>query len=735
MAKISELAPIEAIDGTETVPIVKDGVTGRASLSSLILGSLAPAVELAENAAALAAGYASSTEANLTVARDVEHERALDLWQAFTFPAFATNASYNLFNDSTGTGTNWSNMAGYTTPKTMFETLRTGTATVTVRGVSGQSSTEMKTLQFDPLSAGNKALTAIVHTIGLNDTLTTGAYFSKNFAASDITLGNVRAVQQGVRDAGGLGAVVFAPPTEIKRHAGFSFAADYRYYRRKARRNYADGGVGPYFVDTPRLFEATAQRSGPDRYALDFHRLDMVPSLCGGTNTGNQIVPNARLPILSFATDPATGGYEMGQVIFVGTAQSGDWKRLENVAGVPSWVTCNVKHFNEFAGLANMRRAHQLIAVLEGRGPPVMTFWQCPAAQDVAAGATIATIPIASNSAQAVSTVGKVEIVAGDPQGCFAISNGGVLARTTRGALVRNQTMKLLVRTWGSGMIPTYTLSWVDVFITEPGTDHVPRPITIVAPGVRFVGMEGNQIAPTRKFAFAMGLSFAEIASNPYLLSFTSEAAPAGGGSAARCYLQLVGGSARPQFYIYNTAGTAILNAQAVAYNHASGLGRTVSLNTRYTLFGGVDLTNGTVQLYLSDVDFKFSGGNASLTYTNEDIDWNEMLPGFLALLGPNVNNASSFPFTGKFYGCAWWDDFIDWSILANRRVYMNADGSHTSGAFRAAVDGKTPKFAIVGDKPKLEFGDPGYTDGGGPTKLSWTVSGLLGSMAQDLAG
>ena len=55
MAKISDLSPVdpETIDGSETVPVVKDGATGRSTMTALLQPSLAAAAQEADRAEAV----------------------------------------------------------------------------------------------------------------------------------------------------------------------------------------------------------------------------------------------------------------------------------------------------------------------------------------------------------------------------------------------------------------------------------------------------------------------------------------------------------------------------------------------------------------------------------------------------------------------------------------------------------------------------------------------------------
>lgn len=723
MAKISLLPAAGPLTGAETMPIVQDDETKQARFSDVLAVIEAEGdvqvvrVGAVADLAVLAAASAGSLAAS---ARRIEYERVVATWRAATYAGSNSTQSYLLNGDSTGVGV--ANSTGFT-PRTVF-LLYASTAAITSIAVAGTASQEQRAT-WEALAAGDKSKTLFTYTPGLNNTLPQGVYFSRTFASSDQIVTDLRAVTAAM--TGGAEQYVAMCPENVSQMGGFSFSADYQFYLRRARRSYGSGGLGPNFVNTRRLMFAAAQRSGPDRYVTEVHRHTLPPSF-RGDGSGNEVLANSAT-IQSFTASPATAGYEEGQVIFVGTGTAGGLKRLTGGA----WTDLDGKHVNEFAAALAAQRMWQLDDVRRGvaGAPPVMEDWDFPVAQNVAAGTVLATIPIKTNAGAGIK-VSKIELF-GEGAECFNASNGGVVTRSRRGTVPRGRVLNLLARVWGTGINPPSSWSWVDAYVTEPSTDLTPRPIAIPATGCRFVGMEGHGTASSRALSLAIGLKPAVTANGTYLMAFVEGSRPSGASAVGINVYLSWDANGRPNLTIANASGAQIGRLQP----KSTGFGGVVmAAGTVATLLLSIDLQNNLKTGYIvnaaGDNVLTFDGtGGSVYVRVDDDIPWAAMMPSFLGLVGPNTNEASANCFHGDFYGLWMATGYVDWSVAGNRRQHVNADGTFPSGAFRGATAGVNPLFSIVGDIPKHLFGDPGYTDAGGPSLLSYTASGMLGTYTQ----
>lgn len=736
MTKISLLPLLgsEQIDGSETAPVIKGGVNYRASLLSLIWALAKPSIDQAAASAGNAASYAAVAESWVSYAAKAEHERAIALYRAFAHTTSAQAVSIV----STGDSTNFGVGQNQTISQVMGMLMPTCTFVKT--GVAGRTSPQIlaivngTTVIDVPETAtqrGNHHLGCTIGTNNVNDAVAaTGvwgnmpALLADMKAIRDCLTGGAKFINVMLAEIQGCGP-------------GEQLGADFAWLNRQGRRAVADGGLGAYWLDSRILAFVGAARSGPDRYVTEVLGKSLPPSMRGdGTNGAVQVVPNGA-PIQTFTVAPTDlTPFEEGQVIFVGAnGTSGDFSRKLTLAGVAAWRALDVKHINEFYLIHPARKMKQMLEVINNvaGAPPVMAEWSFRCAQDVAAGTVVATIPILTSVS---SMVGKIEIVAGDPHGCWAVSNSGKVTRTNSGTLVRqNRPVHLLARVSSTGINPVHSYSWIVAYVGRPSIDTVPRPITITLPGIALVGRaSGTGLAVSRKASFAFKVKPSNIAAQQYFINF-APVTTSSGGTSGRFQVRINAG--RPEIYITNAAGTQI----ARCYPKSSGSGGYVMANgVADTIFGSIDLDAGTVQLYHGDTVFDFSI-NGSLVMTAADIDWPRMAPGALALNGPSLNPnvavSGASQFLGDFWGAAVWPGtFIDWSVQANRRVHMNADGSCPAGAFRSATAGVVPYAGgWAGDICDLMWGDNDYTDAGGPGTAGWTVSGNARNLTQNYAG
>lgn len=306
-------------------------------------------------------------------------------------------------------------------------------------------------------------------------------------------------------------------------------------------------------------------------------------------------------------------------------------------------------------------------------------------AQDVAPGATVASVKTAG-------TVSSVAITAGNAGGQFAVApsaGGFVITRTGVGTLTEGVTT-LRVRSVGPNNVPH--ISIVDVYVGQPSTQTVPRLLNVASPGLGITGRKASGLTDGKIVSGAMWLSTTRATVQTFIYGNTGDSTNKG-----TFYIQTAV-SGQITMVGTNAAGTQIL-----FWRSNSGA---IPASANFWLAFKVNLATGVVQIVVNNGSADtLLPANGTPVLTNDTLLFSRMIFTLLSADPPRGMFAGTNNVFGKFgLGFVATGD-IDWSVPSNCRQLWNLDGTPVARAFKSPIAGVTPVVECWGGIGDLMWG------------------------------
>lgn len=458
--------------------------------------------------------------------------------------------------------------------------------------------------------------------------------------------------------------------------------ADVEYHVRAMRAAY-----GARFIDVRAEMVADvryAGQTGPDDYGR--RRLIMpISTFAGyGLTARNRNFGTIR----SYNTgSPVPADYSDGQIL---DNQFNDtWAVKVGAAGSGTITSpLDTKHPGEWGHRLMDQLATDLINALNNRAAPfIPSGHKALIPSNIAAKSVCMTLPSIGSLARVV----RADIIAGDDDGLFGIDRETLAVRRSSYGTLTEGFRPLVVEIEDSD--GNTRQSDAHLYVGMPSTQVTPRFITMSAP-VHCSGMTGNDVPSGTAFSLVIRGKLADRANLVYLLNAGT------GGDSSRLYVK-VETDGTLSLLGYDAAGTIIVNQKTQVQAQATAQGKPFrsipSGNVEFTLFLNIDWAAGAVVAYINDDRFNWgSTGTTSGTatvggvFSGDKVNWDYgylVTPRGVETANQGMTNGGGFGFYAHRTAS---DGGIDWSVDANRRLFMNANGTaaYNAGA-RPEVAGK----------------------------------------------
>ena len=533
---------------------------------------------------------------------------------------------------------------------------------------------------------------------GINDYNTAISGFARDWPAQVKT--NYAAAAAAV--TGGDGAWDFCPIPEYDRSSGLRTGADYNYFVLDMAATY-----GRKFVDMPRHMRHVRKLAGITAGTADdwcVNKMGVIPYSYRGNSANTDIanydavwITNAGIPN---GTTPGLA-YAEGTICWDSTNLK-SYVKL-GASGAGSWTGIDIKHLSKWGNIAIARMAADIAAAIEGIGPPFV----CPArfrvAADAAASAVVGQV-VYTGTANAFG----LRDYADNPVTTFAISPTGQITRTASGTLTEGITELVGTVKNGNGVL-TFP---VDIYVARASTVTAPPTRTIASPGISVTARDAHGMADGTKFSGAIRINPSSLAAGPTILQLIRAAAP------TTALLFKISSSGVVQVQVWNSS-----NTQIGALNFG-GAGTTITTGSPFNILFAIDSAGGTKIGYVNEtaatISASLSAGTIPLADTN---------PIMLAGAGPRELYNGGVAYLGGIDYMMFVDDYIDWTVAANRRALFGS-GSPFTPATRtpyAAIgtSGISPRFEQWGGIGDWMWGSP---DGSYGPKLLSTAYKAVGA-------
>ena len=352
-------------------------------------------------------------------------------------------------------------------------------------------------------------------------------------------------------------------------------------------------------------------------------------------------------------------------------------------SGAGSWDTMDIKHLSKWGYGALARLGGDIAAAVEGIGAPFVA----PARMRVAADATAGT---------AVGTV----LTTGTPTGFalrhyddsavteFAIDGSGNITRTGTGTLVEGITTMVVMVQNAKGALP----SPLDIFVTRASTVTAPQMRTVAAPGITVTGRDGHGMVNGSRISGAFWYKTPPSATSYYLMNHSDSI------NVYNPIILKVNSANVMQWAIFDSTKTSIFG---------STFSTSPAVNTVTWIVYSIDFNAGTYTLYVNDVARTLSTPPAGKT-----LGLSSMSPQFFGLKGAQEFQDPQQALSGSVGMAMFVDDYIDWSVSANRRLLYDASLNPAARTPYAAIGGITPRFELWGGVGDWAWGTPDGSTG-----------------------
>jgi hypothetical protein len=503
-------------------------------------------------------------------------------------------------------------------------------------------------------------------------------------------------------------------PQEQNSVGGMQWGADHVFHRRDMRATY-----GSRAIDVARSLRFIRQREGVLAGGADEKALSngAIPYSYRGTgvyspiSAGTDYADGDRTPLIqSVAPSNTTDlAYDDGTLWYHNNGSSPVMYRKTGANGAGGWAASDLKHFGR-VGYGKIAQIDMDIAsAMEGVGPPYAAPYEMRCPIDAAPGATIGTVSIIGTP-----SVAGLYDYSGNLSTLFTISTTGVITRTATGTLTDGVTELVLALTRNIGGTDRTLHSPVDIYITR-ASGSVPAIRTIASPGVNINSRANHGLVNTTAFSLAMYLRVDTLASGPTLMieNRNSNLASSPTSPPTPINITLTAGG-QPRVTVTDTTNTVIANS---------------------LIASGASFTAGTAAWMFLAIDF---AGNVRLIYNNDTagtlgavtsgiVPMSDGLFNFLMGAGPNQYYDGVSPLVGGIGYIGLWDGFVDWSVAANRRMLLKADGTPEARTPYAAIGGLAPKLEIFGSKGNFLDGTPDGSNGPQTLSISHRARTLMG--------
>jgi hypothetical protein len=557
--------------------------------------------------------------------------------------------------------------------------------TVGNSGVSGNTSTQLLGLAQTNLAPGanpgEAASMNAIWSLGINDyTLGDRAWtttLKTNFATYSGLLTGQPMLSNG-------------PIPEMGDQPASIYGSDIRYNQLDMRDTY-----GNRSSDLGRMLRHYRELAGgmaagtANRIALDFEDVALDYRQDGATTAYTALTTDVApqtgtaLPALTF--DEGTYFYN---------TTSGQWYRKRGANGAGSWsaLEANPKHFvpNGYQAIARINADY--MAAQNGTGPAQPLPDRFRVASDIASGAAVGTM----RAMGTVTAWGIQSDYAGTFAAEVAIDAGGKITRTGTGSLTPGRKTYVVCARSALGVLSCP----IDIYTGAASTVTIPPNRVIPSPGITVGSRMANGIADGTKLSMVFMITPNVASGQGYLVY-----AQAG---ARSIFNVLLNNSGFFRASLYDAGGTIIGSTPTISLS-----GVNVAGATPICIAMSVDIGAGLSSLYwtTSTGEVNHTASMPALTglaaMTLSAGNWSFLSAG----AAPSPLHALTNPYFGGFRRLWLVDDYIDFTVAANRRVLYDATGNALAAAPYAPIAGIAPKFDIWGGVGDLAWGLPPGVD------------------------
>lgn len=666
MSKISLLPDAGALDGTEAVPIVKGGNNRKTTLGDLMSSVAQPYVDLASNYAGIAAYNAAAASASVSIARIAQEaadrnamERARSL---YTPPAWTLDRTMSIAGNSISSNTGATTFTrdvinaviDPSSPYTCASHYMVGT------GTSMQQALDYLTANLTPADkAGDIVLT---------DPLVGEQTNYYDFSKTDDTFTRFEAIK-ALQTGGGqtLLLMVADPPDDWNGPLMPSFR---RWKDRAQEKAYSADivDVRQHIIDwysVPTGFGRERQEWNelPLGYASASTSTPITKRDIAGS-TAELSVENP-LTLNHYHGEPITRAVNLNNDLYV---HFGDYGAGEN-------VILDTTHINTAAKYVMVRGIiRSWFQGRQGFAPFIPAGVRFRARVSAATNDVIGTV-------RTRGVADTYEILAGDPNGSFAIRNTGgesfVITRsdTTRHAIVTGEHKLLILAKKTVGGVTYQRAEFVRVMVMSANAAAVPpvmkfnKPWVVAAPRA---SLSGN----IKKFSFAARY---KVTSYTDTLAYLLYMSPWITNTERLSLLQNSSGIL--ELAILTAANTTIASVKSRSTLQG---GPSFAAGVWQSLLVSYDWENNLAHGYLNGAPLVFTGLGTTKTMNNIDFPQDRTRPTFGASKDPRGVFAGASTWTGEVQAMALWPgQYIDWATYKGQmfdgaNALINTDPAFT---------------------------------------------------------
>ena len=533
-------------------------------------------------------------------------------------------------------------------------------------GVGGQLTAEItaRVLALDPTYATQLARSSF-YGGGLND-YGVGAIADWPAEAKGNYASAAGALTNGKR------MFAFLAPAENAVVDGNKWSADHRFHQLDMAATY-----GELAFDLARYLRFRREIEAPVGTAdADALAMGQIPYLYRGSVSHTDFA-EVDLPAIEGSGNPSDLNYAEGQIYWNTTARN-IWRKL-GASGSGSWELADTKHFSKWGNAVIARLAGDIALAEEGNGPPVSPPVRLPVAADAANGAVVGQLPVIGTMTGCV-----LRTYDDQPVTDFAISASGEITKNTASALTEGETRLVAVKQNEHGALA----SPVDIFVTRPSTVTAPVLRTISAPDVSMGGRAAHGMVDGKKISGAVYFQTSAIGAIQQLVLFNKT------GNPTQPFSVQISSTGNTRILASDSANTLIANLNLGTHKIVAG--------TPYWMLFAFDFATGDRCVYLTE------NPQTVPSITNgSNIPFAASTPRFLNGAGVEEYYDGTYPFTGDIGALVLVDDYIDWTVEANRRLLFDTNGDPVSRTPFAAIGGVTPRFEMWGGVGDWLWGTP----------------------------
>lgn len=460
--------------------------------------------------------------------------------------------------------------------------------------------------------------------------------------------------------------------------------ADHVYFRRTMRAAHGNKVIDLNSYLRHKVLGTSA--TGPDRIWAE--QFGSVPVSLRANISALNIPYNDAAPVTSTIAPSNTTdlNYDPGQIwisITTGSATLYQKVSANGQTGSPTWASFDDQHFSARGGDTIALLFDDVTMANGGAGPPYVDCHEFVITKDIASAATVGQLVYVGTA-----TAFYLTDTAGAAQTAYAISNTGLITRTASGSLSEGVTALMVTAVNSYGVLTSY----VDITVKAASTVTAPTFYNIASPGIIIGGRQAHPIANDKGFWWVFHGSMS-LAQASYFMSFLN----ALGVTNVRMNFECLT-TGRLSGSIVDASNVLVLN-----YGSPTVGGIRLPDATRFCLmFSATTDTLGTLSCYLGDTSFMTGTGQTFTVVPNTVLPFQSMYPQYLGGSAPAQGALASAAhlFFGDLALFAFGSGFIDWSVQANRRAFIDGSGNP---AVRTRFDpvastGLSPAHEIWGD-------------------------------------